>query len=76
MINADKLRGLIVEKGYSQRRVAQAIGMTEKTFYNKMHTGTFGLDEAERMISLLDIKNPQEIFFGQKVTSQVIEPDS
>lgn len=68
MINAAKLKGLIVEKGYSQRRLAQEMGICEKTFYKKMNNGTFGLDEAEMLISILDIKNPQEYFFSREVT--------
>lgn len=57
-----KLRGIIAERGFSQREVARRIGMTEKTFYAKMKSGVFGTDEADRMIELLDIKNPAAIF--------------
>lgn len=46
----------------SQRQVAAVLGMTEKTFYTKMKKGVFGTDEAEKMIHLLNIRNPVEIF--------------
>ena len=36
MINTQKLKGVIAEKGTSQRQVALAIGITEKTFYKKI----------------------------------------
>ena len=36
MIRTDKLRGIIAEKGYSQADVAGMIGITPKTFYEKM----------------------------------------
>lgn len=65
-MNTDKLRGIIAERGYSQRKIAEVIGVTEKTFYNKMKKGVFGTDEAEAMIKFLNIKNPSEIFLGQK----------
>lgn len=61
-----KLRGIIAERGFSQREVARRIGMTEKTFYTKMKSGVFGTDEAVRMIELLDIKNPAAIFLSTK----------
>lgn len=66
MIATDKLRGIIAERGLSQRKVAEQMGMTEKTFYSKMKKGVFGTDEAEKLIEILDIKNPADIFFAEK----------
>lgn len=57
-----KLRGIIAERGFSQREVARRIGMSEKTFYAKMKNGVFGTDEADRMIDLLRIEDPASIF--------------
>ena len=65
MVAVDKLRGIIAERGMSQRQVAKVLGMTEKTFYTKMHKGVFGTDEAEQMIALLNIDNPVEIFLAK-----------
>lgn len=61
-----RLRGIIAERGFSQREVARRIGMTEKTFYTKMKNGVFGTDEADRMIALLNIDNPGAIFLSRK----------
>jgi len=66
MVATDKLRGIIAEKGMSQRKLAEALGMSEKTFYLKMQRGVFGTDEAEAMVTLLDIPNPAEIFFAKQ----------
>lgn len=66
MVAVDKLRGIIAERGMSQSQVAKQLGMTEKTFYSKMKKGIFGTDEVEKMISLLSISNPIEIFLTQK----------
>lgn len=63
MIDTNALRGRIAEKGLSQSRVAEHIGITPKTFYEKMSRGVFGSDEIEKMIDLLDIKDPVRIFF-------------
>ncbi len=61
-MNTAKLKGIIAEQGLSQREVAKAIGMTEKTFYTKMKKGVFGTDEAIAMVELLKIHNPADIF--------------
>lgn len=64
MIDTNALRGRIAEKGLSQAKVAAAIGVTPKTFYEKMNKGVFGSDEIEIMIRVLDIKDPVSIFFA------------
>ena len=66
MINTNKLKGLITEKGYSQKSIAKAIGIVPKTFYVKMKRGVFGSDEIEKMIFLLDIDDPASIFFAKE----------
>ncbi len=65
-MNVAKLRGIIAERGMSQRNVAAFLGITERTFYAKMKKGIFGTDEAQKMTDFLKIENPAEIFFGQK----------
>ena len=47
MVATDKLRGIIAERGMSQRQVAKLLGLNEKTFYSKMQKGVFGTDEVE-----------------------------
>ena len=66
MVDSDKLRGIIAERGMSQRQVAKRLGIAEKTFYAKMDRRVFGTDEVEVMIDLLRIDNPVEIFFAKK----------
>lgn len=64
MIRTDKLKGIIVENGYSQCDVAKMIGITPKTFYDKMKNGVFGSDEIQVMIDRLHIDDPVSIFFA------------
>lgn len=64
MVATEKLRGIIAERGLSQRKVAECLGMSGKTFYAKMKKGVFDSDEMEGMISILRIDNPSEIFFA------------
>ena len=62
MIKTDELRGVIAKNGYSQSDVAKMIGITPKTFYEKMKNGVFGSDEIQIMINNLHIKDPMAIF--------------
>ena len=73
MINSDLLRGVIAAKGLSQRKVAKYIGISEKTFYEKMKKGVFDSTEMEAMIKLLKIENPINIFFPSFVAYKETE---
>lgn len=64
-MNVAKLRGIIAERGYSQKEVAEHLGIAPKTFYLKMKKGVFGTDEVQVMTALLAIKNPAEIFLSR-----------
>lgn len=66
MIKTDELRGIIAKNGFSQSDIAREIGITPKTFYEKMKNGVFGSDEIQIMIDVLKIENPIEIFFAKK----------
>ena len=66
MIKTDELRGIIAKNGLSQTDVAKMIGVTPKTFYEKMKNGVFGSDEIQIMIDELHIDNPMPIFFTHK----------
>lgn len=66
MIQTDELRGIIAKRRMSQAEVAGIIGISPKTFYNKMKKGVFGSDEIETMITYLKIDNAMEIFFANK----------
>ena len=68
MINANKIRARIVEMGMTQKQVAEMIGISEKTLSVKMNNGKFGLDEADRMIKVLKIDEPDKYFFTNEVT--------
>ena len=68
MIDVNKLRGRMAEKGRSGQDMAKVIGKTPKTFYSKMKAGVFDSDEIEAMVKDLEIANPLEIFFAEEVT--------
>lgn len=66
MIRTDELRGVIAKNGLSQSDVAAKIGVTPKTFYEKMKNGVFGSDEIQIMIDELHIDDPMAIFFAKQ----------
>lgn len=68
MVDVNRLRGLIAERGLSQRKVAKLLGMAEKTFYSKMKSGVFVSTEMSALIELLDISDPAGIFFTEIVS--------
>lgn len=68
MIDTNGLVGIIYSRGLSQAKVANKLGITPKTFYDKMKKGVFDSDEIEIMIDLLHIENPIDIFFAKNVT--------
>lgn len=66
MINTNKLRGVIAQNGLAQTDVAKMLGITPKTFYDRMSKGVFGSDEIQIMIDRLQIDNPMDIFFAKE----------
>lgn len=68
MLNVQELKAAIVRKGYTQSDIANKIGISSKTFGNKLKKGVFRSDEIELMIDILEISDPMFIFFGNQVT--------
>lgn len=71
MILTDELRGIIAKRGYSQRKVASMIGITEKTFYEKMKKGVFNSAEIQAIMELLEIDDPKTIFLPKKFPEKI-----
>ena len=66
LIKVNELKGIIVKNGLTQSDVANLIGITPKTFYEKMKIGVFGSDEIQIMIDKLHIDDPMSIFFADE----------
>lgn len=67
MIRTDLLLEVIAKRGTSQRKVAKKLGITDKTFYQKMKKGVFTSTEIYQMIEILSIEEVKEIFFAKEV---------
>lgn len=68
MIDTHAIKVAIVDNNMTQKQVAEALGVTPKTFGIRMKTGIFKSNEMDSLIELLNIEHPERIFFAQKVT--------
>ena len=64
MLNVQELKAAIVRKGYTQSDIANKIGISSKTFGNRLKKGVFRSDEIELMIDILEISDPMFIFLA------------
>ncbi|HHX67241.1 MAG TPA: DUF739 family protein [Gallicola sp.] len=70
MILINELKGRMKAKCLTQADVAKKIGISTKTFNSKLNRGIFNSNEISKLIEILDIENPNEIFFAKEVTQQ------
>ena len=63
MHDMNALKAEMVRNGYTQKTLAEAIGITPRTFATRIKTEDFGSKEISNMIKLLNLKKPWEIFF-------------
>ena len=68
MLDVKALKAEMVRYGYTQATLAEEMGITPRTFSNKLKKGDFGCKEMEVMIVKLNLKDPISIFFANKVT--------
>lgn len=67
MIDINKLKGKFVEKGYdTKEKQAGAIGMSTRTFSNKLQKKIFNSNEIFKIMEVLMIDDPTPIFFVKK----------
>ena len=49
MYNVKAVKAAFAEKGTTARKVSRELGINEKTFYTKLHRGTWGIEDARRI---------------------------
>lgn len=64
MINIDKLNGKIAENRLTREKLAKAMGISTRGLSLKLKRGIFNNVEIEKLVKILKIDNPIEIFFG------------
>lgn len=77
-MDSNKLKGLRVEKRYTQEQISIKLGMATKT-YNRKELGIveFTRDEIQKLADTLDMSMQMvnEIFFQNKLTNRLIADD-
>lgn len=63
-IDVNKLKGIIVANGLTQKQLAKQLEIAENTLSRKMQRGVFTSVEMNKMIKILKIENPGEVFFN------------
>lgn len=64
----DKLKGKMAERGVSQGKLADAIGITVQSLNAKINgRGQFTLEEVIKITFFLSISDPVDIFFDPSV---------
>ncbi len=62
-----KLRVIIFERGMTQKKLAELLGITPRSFSKKMLLRVeFTYSEVYKLCEILDIKNPLDVFEPKK----------
>jgi len=64
----EQLKEIINQNNMDEKTVAEALDMSVAEFWRKYESRELGVKDAERLIEILKIKNPCEIFFKRKIT--------
>lgn len=67
MILINEIKGKMRAKGVTNEKLAKELGISRKTLNNKFKKGILGSDEIFKIIIILEIHNPEEIFFATKL---------
>ncbi len=64
-INLMKIKGKMTEKGFTQRELAEILGISIQSLNKKLNGKVeFVISEATKLIEVLDINDPENIFFN------------
>lgn len=73
MVNTKKLQALMTLHDYTYQRLADEMGLSYTTIYNKINKNPSDLKQSEimKLCELLKIDNVNEIFFNDEITPNV-----
>ena len=57
----NEVKAIMTLKEYTQKYMAEQLGMATNTFNRKLNTGDFGLDDAKKLAKILDIEDPVDV---------------
>ena len=64
MYSEANIRAEITRAGKTMAEVACALNITRPTLLRRLREGKLGLDDANKLIEFLGIKNPSYVFFS------------
>lgn len=68
MFDRKRLQAQMVLKGITGRELAAKMGINETTLYRKMgNDGDFNRSEIQKIMLILDIEDPVDIFFANQL---------
>ena len=68
MFDKTRFKAQIVLAGITSKELARRLDINESTLYRKINNnGNFTRDEINKLIEIIGIENPQEIFFAEKL---------
>jgi hypothetical protein len=70
MLDVRQLKAKMVFSGYTQEMLAKEVGISTKTFWNRLKSGVFRSDEIELICKALNIDDPTPIFFCKENSLQ------
>lgn len=68
MTDINLLKSEYVKRGLTQKEFCRLIKMPYSTFARRIRSGVFKSEEAERIIGVLGLKEPEKIFFAKQIT--------
>lgn len=71
MLNVWEFKAAMARKGYTQKALAKVLGISEKTFADRIKHKCFGSDEIEKLVFVLEIRDPIPVFFSNIAAAQV-----
>ena len=63
MVDTNKLKGAIVEKGLTQTEVYNRMGLTKRQWQGRMEKKKFDSEDMLKLVNILEITDPMPIFF-------------
>ena len=70
MVDLNRLKALMALKGLNGRKMADEMGISSQRWYYKCRNQSFTLDDCSKLIGILAIQNPQDIFFADEVNCE------
>ncbi len=68
MFDRKRFKAQLILAGVSMKELAEALGIDESTLYRKVSAdGSFTREEINKMIDVLKIESPMDIFFTQEL---------